>query len=346
MDFNLNINSDDYNLGDYLIIYEKFGQRPNKLIIHDSFLGSSLEKIISFTNNNKITELLPTEDSYIVNERVLLEINEEVWCSYFIINKDSENFIINDICFFYKKEENREYIDQIVEKLSESVVDYDKSSINKFNTISMSGGSLDIEPIYVDSDSMSISGRYKSETIKSVNKLATKIKKNNKGISVFFGDKGLGKTTMSKYLCSKVDRMAIYIPNNMIDMTINNPEFRMFFKKFEKVFLIIDDCEFLSSQFLKANYFSNNIIQLVDGFLSDSLNLHILLIFNTDKEEIDEDILECNSLLDAIEFTKLPPYTANELSKKMGFDKKYKYDVRLSDVFQNKNVESERKIGF
>jgi energy-coupling factor transporter ATP-binding protein EcfA2 len=345
LNFNLNINDDDYNLSDYFIIYEKFGQRPNKLIVHDSFLGSAFEKIITTSNTNRVTELLPTEDSYIVNEKVLLEINEDIWCSYFIINKDSDNFIINDICFFYKKDENLIYINKVVEDLSNSVVDYDKESINKFNTISISNGSLDIEPIYVDVDSLSVAGKYKSETIKMVNHLARKIKKTNKGLSIFYGDKGVGKTTMLKYLSSKVDRMSIYIPNNMIDITINNPEFKTFFKKFDKIFILIDDCEFLSNQFLKINQFSNNIIQLVDGFLSDSLNIHILLVFNGSKDEIDESILECNNLIDIIEFGKLNSHSANELSKKMGFNKKYKYDVKLSDVVHDKIVENEHKIG-
>lgn len=346
MNFNLNINGDDdYNLSDYFIIYEKFGQRPNKLIVHDSFLGSDFEKSITKLNVNRVTELLPTEDRYIVNERVLLEINEDIWCSYFIINKDSDNFIINDICFFYKKDENINYINEVIDRLSNSVLDYDKESINKFNTVSISNGSLDIEPIYVDVDSLSVVGKYKSETIKIVNNLSKKIKKTNKGLSIFYGDKGVGKTTMLKYLSSKVDRMSIYIPNNMIDITINNPEFKTVLKKFDKVFILIDDCEFLSNQFLKLNHFSNNIIQLVDGFLSDSLNIHILLVFNVNRDEIDESILECNNLIDIVEFGKLNSHSANELSKKMGFNRKYKYDVRLSDVVNDKIVESDNKIG-
>jgi hypothetical protein len=132
----------------------------------------------------------------------------------------------------------------------------------------------------------------------------------------------------------------------MVDLTINGPEFKNFVKKFEKLLIVIDDCEFMSNnQLIRMNPFSNNIIQLVDGFLSDNLNLQVILIFNDLEEDIDENILDCNSLLDVIEVDDLDSELATELSKNLGYNKKYKDSVRLIDVVQNKKMDKIEKIG-
>lgn len=345
MNFNLNIADDDYNLNDYLMVFEKFGQRPNKLILHDTFSGNSFESILNGVESNIITELLPTLDGYIINEKRISKFSDSIWYSYVSIDKSSNNFIINELTFYYKSELDKEIIEKIINDLSESIIDYDTESTNKFNTITISNNGIELDPINIDTSSLKIEGRYKSETIKQINKLSDKIKNTNKGITIICGEKGVGKTTISKFLCSKIDRMVVYIPNNMVDITINNPEFRGFFKKFEKIFIVIDDCEFLSNnQFSKIDHFSNNIIQLTDGFLSESLNIQILLIFNINKDEIDDALVHSNSLIEIIEIGNLSTNIANDLSKKIGYNKKYKQETKLVDVLNDKKI-SKQKIG-
>ena len=344
----LNINDDNYNLSDWMIIYEKFGQRPNKLVVHDVFSGTLFSELIKSNKEpNILTELIPSEDDYIINEKVLLEIEETIWISYVIIDKGSESSMIDDVCFYYKKSEEETKVLEIVNRLCECVVDFENDSkTNKFNTISFNATTLELEPLYLNTDDIELDLRYNEDTLKKADKLIKKIKKSQKGLSILAGDRGLGKTTLAKHIASKIDRMCIFIPNNMIDLTINNPEFKNLLKKFEKPLIIIDDCEFLTNnQFTKLNFFSNNLIQLVDGFLSETLNIQILLIFNENADEIDEDITESNSLIDCIEFDLLEVETANELSKLLGNNKKYKNPVKLIEVIQNKKSDKIERIG-
>lgn len=344
----LNINDDNYNLSDWMIIYEKFGQRPNKLVVQDVFSGVLFSEVIKSSNEpNILTELLPSDDNYIINEKVLLEIEENIWVSYVIIDKNSESSMIDDVSFYFKTKEEESKILQLIEKLCECVVDFENDSkSNKFNTISFNATTLELEPLYLSVDDIELDLRYNEDVIKKTEKLIKKIKKSQKGLSILCGEKGLGKTTLAKHIASKIDRMCIFIPNNMIDLTINNPEFKNFLKKFEKPLIIIDDCEFLTNnQFTKLNYFTNNIIQLIDGFLSETLNLQVLLIFNENIDEIDEDITESNSLIDCVEFDLLETDNANELSKSLGNNKKYKSPVKLIDVIQNRKSDKIEKIG-
>ena len=343
----LNINDDNYNLSDWMIIYEKIGQRPNKIIVHDTFVTKLFLEVISQEEEkNGLKELLPSEDDYIINEKILSKIYGDIWISYVIIDQGSDNSIINDVCFYYKDQEIESKIFETIDKLSNCVVDFEKDSFNKFNTLTISSNSLELEPVYFDTELIDPETKYNDEIIKKCDKLIKKIKKSQNGISILCGEKGLGKTSMAKYITSKSDRMGVFIPNNMIDITINNPEFKNFLRKFEKIMIIIDDCEFLTnSQFIKISAFSNNLIQLVDGFLSETLNIQVLLIFNEIEEEIDENILEANSLLDCIEFDRLQPKLATELSKSIGNNKKYKESVKLVHVVKNKNESQFEKIG-
>ena len=342
----INIHDDNYELNDFLIIFEKFGERPNKIVIHDTFTGKDFESLIKANSVNKLTEYIPSEDDYLLNQKVLVSLNDDIYCSYVLIDMMSENCLVSDVIFFYKNESDEEFIEKIISEICNCVIDYEKDTINKFNTMSLTSNSIELEPFSVDVDSIEIEGRYNEDTIKKAEKLQKKIRKSNKGLSVLCGDRGVGKTTLAKHICSKIDRMTIFIPNNMVDLTINGPEFKNFIKKFEKLLIVIDDCEFMSNnQLIRMNPFSNNIIQLVDGFLSDNLNLQVILIFNDLEEDIDENILDCNSLLDVIEVDDLDSELATELSKNLGYNKKYKDSIRLIDVVQNKKMDKIEKIG-
>ena len=338
---NININRDDSGINDFLIIFDSMKSRPSRVILHDRFSGKEFNDIIeSFISSenlekNFLTEYIPSDDDYIINEKVLLQIDENIWISYLVINKQSEDYIINEVCFYYKSVEQQDHVEKMVVQITECIVDYEDES-NKINTLSMNSDNLiDLEPLIIseiDTENM-----YSDAVIKKIDKLVKVIKKDSKGLSIFTGEKGLGKTNMCKYVASKVDKMSIFIPNNMIEQTVNSPDFKRFLSRFEKTLIIIDDCEFLYNPvFGRMNHFTNSILQLVDGFMSEHLNTHFLLVFNTTEEELDENLLDCNNLIDVVEFDMLSSEMATELSKSLGINKKHKNETRLLDVVNSK----------
>jgi hypothetical protein len=345
---NISINKDDSNINDFLLIFESIGYRPNRIVIHDTFSGSDFDKIMSdenAVNQNSVTEFIPNDNDYLVNEKNLVKIDNDIWISYVILNKNSETYIINDVVFFFKKEE-QEKIDNIFNKLSECLVDYGKDHFDKINSLSVNNGVLELEPIFF-SPQKYISSMYNIETLNRIEKLVKKFKKSNFGLSILYGQRGTGKTYISKYLASKIDRISIYIPTNMIEQSINNPEFKNFIKKYDKCLLIIDNCEFLYNPvYGKMNHFTNSVLEMVDGFLSEHLGVQILLIFNVeDTQDIDSNLIECNNIIDIIDFDYLDQELVNELSKKIGINKKYKENVLLNDVFKKNKTQNKIKIG-
>jgi hypothetical protein len=128
----------------------------------------------------------------------------------------------------------------------------------------------------------------------------------------------------------------------MIDSTINNPEFKRFIRKYPNLLVVIDDCEMMFNEvYTKSNILVNNMMQLVDGYLSDSIGLQIISIFNTEYDKIDHVLLECNNLIGCVEFKNLTKDEANKLAKKKIYDS----STKLSDVLNKKKTICEIEMG-
>lgn len=349
---NININRDDSSINDFLIIFESMKVRPSRVIIHERFSGKEFNNIIKkyFSGEdleqNFLTEYLPSDDEYIINEKILRQVSEDIWISYVEINKQSEDFIVNEVCIYYRSLEQQKKFENLVIDLSDCIIDYEDDTLNKINTLCISNSTIELDPIFIPEElNENIENKYSDSSLRKIDKLIKKIKKNEKGLTIFSGESGIGKTNACKYVASKVDRMSIFIPNNMIDHTINNPDFKTFLKRFDKTLIVIDDCEFLYNSYNKNNLFTNNILQLIDGFHSDSMKIHFLLVFNVDFEEIDENLIECNNLIESIEFDFLDSEKANELCKTLNINKKFKEDVKLIDIFSQYKKRSKQKLG-
>lgn len=336
-----NIQSDNHNLNDFLIVSESMGKIPNRIVIHDTFSGHNFENLIdNMGSEDKITfsEVIPTENGYYTNERILIKINESLWCSYTKIDTTSDNFPINEVCIYFKE---HGVLGTLIEEIKECSIKFDdENDINKINTLSLSNGILELDPLVID-QSLDINDHHSKKNIKKIKRILKSIKNKNKSLSLIRGPRGCGKTYISKWISLKIDMISIFIPNNMIDHTINNPEFRNFLKRFEKCVLILDDCEF-NYGFSKVSYLSGNIIQLLESLPIQ--NIHVIMIFNND-EDIDQDLLECNSLENNYYFGLMDPEFATSLSKRIGFDKVYKNNTSISNVFNNRKDIEEKIIG-
>lgn len=345
---NLNINKDDSELNDFLFAWEQFESRPNKIVIHNTYSSKLFNELFSeyIEERNFFTEVIPSDEEFIINDKMFVKINEGVYCSYIIIDRRHENSIISEITFYYKSESDFEMVQELVEKLNSCIVGFDEDEYNIINTISLSASGLELEPIDISEFNFDDFEMYYSKsTYKEINKLVKDIKKSNKGLSILYGERGTGKTSVINYLASKLDRIVIFIPNNMIEHTINNSEFRKFLKRYARPIIIIDDCEMLFHEyFTKSNTFVNNLLQMTDGFLSDSIEANVIAIFNVDNEdEIDHSLLESNNLLKVIEFDYLSIDESNELSEHIGNKKTAKNKSRVLDIIRNNKKPKDKK---
>lgn len=348
---NLNINKDDSELNDFLYCWEQFESRPNKIVIHNTYSSKLFSEVCSeyIVDRNFFTEVIPADEEFVINDKMFVKLGDDVYCSYIVVDRRHENSIISEITFYYKSESNFEFIQDLVEKLNTCIVNFEENEYNKINTITLNSNSLELEPIDTSSiDLDNFDMYYSKNTSKELKKLIKEIKKSTKGLSILYGERGLGKTSVINYLASKLDRIVIFIPNNMIEHTINNSEFRKFIKRYTRPIIIIDDCEMLFHEyFTKSNTFVNNLLQMTDGFLSDTTEVNVIAIFNVDNEdEIDHSLLESNNLLKVIEFDYLSIEESNELSEYLGHNRSFKNKSKVLDIIRNnKNSKNKREFG-
>jgi hypothetical protein len=345
---NINYTSDSKETNWFLFCLEKFNNLPNTFILHDMFIGEEFINLLKSEEINSVIELLDSDEK-IINQKSLHRLSDSIYVSFIELEKNSDEYFITEVIFYYTQKSDLEQINELLDKLNNIKIEddfFEEPKKSKLNIISVAPDRLFLQPIDLNlEDKVNLEEKYNGEVIKDIKKLKKKIKNSKKGISIFYGERGLGKTEMVKHLISELDKTSIFIPSNSLDLTINNPDFKNLINK--ENLLIIDDCEFFSNvQISKMNFVTNNILQLVDGIISDHLNLHIILIFNEESiDDIDENILDCNNLIEVIEFKELDKDMSNELSKTIGYNKKYKTNQRLVDVINGKSCDSKTKMG-
>lgn len=341
----LNIQNENIYL---LMCWDIFQKVPNSLSIFGMYDKNEFFTIIdNLKEEQTITrEIIKVEEVDIINVSYFIKITDTVYLSYHIQDSENEYTTVNEVEFYYKDDTDDDKIQEIIDTINTCSLSFEMSdSINKLNSLVITSEGLDVEPIPHEMDE-NVELFYSEETFKSVNKLIKNIRNSKKGLSIFHGERGTGKTSIIHYISNNLDRIVIYIPNNLLDQVLNNNEFKTFLREHTKPIIVIDDCENIFNEiYSKANSYTNNILQLVDGLLSDVIELNIILITNSELDEIDENLLQANSFIDDVEFTYMSSKEANTLSKHLKLDKKYKHEAKLIDIINKRTHVENKKIG-
>jgi hypothetical protein len=69
---NININKDDSSVNDFLYCWNKFGSRPNRVVLYNTYLTEEFNEVIQSLckSKNSFTELIPSDDgeSHTIND--------------------------------------------------------------------------------------------------------------------------------------------------------------------------------------------------------------------------------------------------------------------------------------
>jgi energy-coupling factor transporter ATP-binding protein EcfA2 len=152
-----------------------------------------------------------------------------------------------------------------------------------------------------------------------------RLNKNDKGLYMFHGAPGAGKSTFLKYLTTKVNKDFIYIPATMIESFVNNPSTLSTLLQKKNSVLILEDAEKTIVKRMGDSYDSSavtSLLNLSDGILGDILKCPLILTYNCPKQDIDEALRRKGRLQVDYEFGPLDIDDAKKLAKNLGFSKK------------------------
>lgn len=328
----LSISSDDFNLNDLSIVSSFMGKVPNRIFIHDRFCEDKFSKFLSKRSVKsviKTSDLLPNFPDYISNDRVLIMISDDHWISY--IKADD---IVSNVCILYSIN-----CDEILSEIKKCSIDYEVSSINQINLLSVSDGVLSLDPIHIHN--ISLKEYHSKNTLNEVKTIIKTIENNDNSLSILRGPIGSGKSTICKWIASQLDIITIFIPINLVDLSVNNPEFRNFISKFEKCLIVIDDCEDLY-RFHDKNIIISNIIQIIDTY--SIINIHFILSFNVNKgHQMDRRVYECHPFGVEVSVDLPDSKLSTEISKRIGMNIEYNSHESLSVISKGERSKVNKK---
>lgn len=175
--------------------------------------------------------------------------------------------------------------------------------------------------------------------------LMDRFENENKGLVLFHGEPGTGKTYYIRHLLREMankNKIVIYMPPNMVDYMVE-PQFMSFISSQVKHYseqgyfcvILIEDAEpLLASRSSDTRIQGvSNLLNMTDGLLNDMLNLQIICTFNVKVSKLDKALLRPGRLLARKEFKALPELEANILASRLGIKHHFTAASTLAEIY-------------
>jgi ATP-dependent 26S proteasome regulatory subunit len=165
------------------------------------------------------------------------------------------------------------------------------------------------------------------EIVKQLNK------KDVKGLYLFHGQPGTGKSTYIKYLIHQLKKKVIFISPKMAG-ELDNLSMTPFLLDYRNSVLVIEDAEeLITSREEVRNSNLSMLLNLTDGLLGESLGIQIIATFNTDIRNIDKALLRKGRLSTIYEFKNLSIDRTNNLLQKLGHNIEVNNPMPIAEIF-------------
>ncbi len=253
---------------------------------------------------------------------------------------------------YYSTEKSRN-ISELINKIHAYYVPEPEIKGNKISLIIDEGRGLSTMEFQINIGEVDIERSYGNDFLPVYNKVVERLNtKNDKGIVLFHGTPGTGKTSIIKYIAKNLKKEVIFIPPNMTE-AVCSPSFLPFLLQHKNSVLIIEDAERIISD--RTSKFSSdgvaNLLNVSDGILGDCLNIQIIATFNTQKSNIDQALLRKGRLIAEHEFKKLTVSESNNLLSHLGKNFTTSKEMALTEIYNldeqefKENIQREH-IGF
>ncbi len=206
-----------------------------------------------------------------------------------------------------------------------------------------------INPYRIDFDTM-----YNDDFLEVHNRVKHSVTDQNKGIVLFHGIAGSGKTNYIKWLTSQIpNKKFIFIPTSMIG-TLTDPSFIDLLIENKNSVLVLEDCENYIAERTAINSNTDvvsSILNIADGILSDVLECQLICTFNSDISKIDSALLRKGRLIAEYKFRELSVEKCNKYLHSVGKNKTVNKPYSLAELtnFETKelkDISEKPKIGF
>lgn len=235
---------------------------------------------------------------------------------------------------------NYVYANGIIELLSTYQLP-EKEEDFEINIITRGAQGLDLKQLAIQPTTLDID-LYYNDDFKPIDELVKSrlAKQNDKGIILFHGLPGTGKTTYLRHLIGSLKKRVLFVSPSVagnlmdpefIDLLIDNPN----------AVVVIEDAEnIIMDRKYSAHSSVSNLLNISDGLLSDCLNVQIICTFNSDLNLVDSALLRKGRLIAKYEFGKLDAAKAQRLSDHLGFETAIHQPMTLAEITNPGDMEA------
>lgn len=353
---NLTLSNDIFDRREDVYAYEEFGKFTSRFFISEQIISSKFWDLLK--NKYKVKS-----DDIMVHCDVQRDIKGREERNYMYVVKKNKPYKIMFIFYDEKKvidpdlyetpEEQEDKIyelfiyfqydaikfieDELLPEINSLV--YTPPKDKSFFVISRGSYGYELRNATVKDMDINLEMNYGKDFIKKDKEIITKLSKGKKGLFLFHGAPGTGKTTYIRKIIHDLseDKTIIYIPSYMMH-SIAEPELISFVSKFKNSILLLEDSEtILTNVMEERDQAVTNILNMSDGLLNDYLDMQIIATLNVDRKIIDEALLRKGRMMVNYKFKKLSGEEATKLSKYIGSNKTYTSPQTLAEVYEDKN---------
>lgn len=178
-------------------------------------------------------------------------------------------------------------------------------------------------------------------------------RENDHGLVILNGTMGTGKTYYIRHLIQNNPDINFILGTRNIAENLAEPNFINFLSENSNSVLILEDCEnIVKKRSLNEGSAITNLLNIGDGLLSDSLNIKIIITFNTDIKNIDTALQRKGRLKYQYTFDKLSLDKTKKMFNHIGYEvpEDLTDGLTLAEIYnyyEENNYEDEiSKIGF
>jgi len=178
----------------------------------------------------------------------------------------------------------------------------------------------------------------------------------SRGIAIFRGKPGTGKTTYLRKLMVALHKshFFLYMPMKMGWM-LSAPETIQFWieqkqrNPYRKLVVILEDAEhFLMERGADNASSASDLLNASDGLLGNFLQLHLICTVNCEMDRLDKAVTRPGRMVAYREFSRLTPTQAIKLAAAKNLQIKPQESYSLAEIYTSNpcQIASEKKIGF
>lgn len=300
---------------------------------------------------SKQNELYESEECYFHSElEIFLVIDKNLSNEYDNQIFEDGLYKVNSVYYQNDNPKAKEHLNTLFSEYIEKYISKEsKVSILLKTQIGLEIKTHSIKPYRIDFETM-----YNNDFFEVHTRVKNALTNDNKGVVLFHGIAGSGKTNYIKWLTSQIpNKKFIFVPTTMIG-SLTDPAFISLLIGNKNSVLVLEDCENYIAE--RTSFNSNtdvvsSILNIADGMLSDVLECQLICTFNSDISKIDSALLRKGRLIAEYKFKELTVEKCNKYlqstDRDFRVDKPYSLaELTNIDIKELKEQDKQTKIGF